>query len=269
MFAHIKRLLAATLCGGTLFGFAAFGGIHSASAEGNSALKALDDLVIMTEDYPPFNFRDSEGLKGVSTEIMREILRRTGRNVDEHTIELLPWARGYQLTLDKPGHALFSTTRTASREALFKWVGPFVPTVVGLIAKKERKLTLSQPDDLHKLRIGVVKDDIGHLLLKEIGMPEARVEPVLLNEQNYKKLFAGRIDAIAYETNVSNWRFRMMGINPDEYEVIYKLKSAELYLALHKDTPDAVVTTLQKGLDSIKEDGTYQSILQSYGLAQK
>ena len=229
----------------------------------SKAQSPLDGLTIMTEDYPPFNYSENGKLSGISTEIVVEMLKRSGSKKGLKDIQLLSWARGYAQTLEKPNHALFSTTRTTSREPLFKWVGPFVPTMVALIAKKNSKLTISDMKDLAKLRIGVVKDDIGHLLLKEAGVPQDRLEAVLLNEQNYRKLNAGRVDAIAYETNVTNWHFGKMGYDPDEFEVIHVLKRSDLYLALHKDTPDSIVTRLQALLDQIKQDGTYDKILKN------
>lgn len=231
---------------------------------GTRAQSPLDDLTIITEDYPPFNFEQDGKLKGISTEIVGELLKIGGSDKTIDDIKLISWARGYNLAQTEPNHALYSTTRTEKRETLFKWVGPFVPTVVGLIAKKERGLVISSADDLQKLRIGAVRDDIGHQLLLEVGMPTDRLEAVQFNDQNYKKLFSDRIDAIAYETTVSNWRIRNMGQNPEDFEVIHELRRAELYLALHKDTPDEIVTGLQKALDMIKRNGTYQAILDKY-----
>lgn len=239
-----------------------------AGAGNIQAQSPINQLKIMTEDYPPFNFQQDGTLAGISTEIVAELLRRSGSVQGVKDIKLLSWARGYTLTLNEPWHALYSTTRTQSREQLFKWVGPFVPTMVGLIARKDRHLTISAPKDLARLRIGVVKDDIGHLLLMEAGLPQDRMEPVVLNEQNFRKLEAGRVDAIAYETNVTNWHFRKMGYDPDQFEMIHLLKQSDLYLALHRNTPNSVVTLLQSHLDQMKTDGTHAKILKSYGLGK-
>ena len=241
-----------------------FAGLLAISAMPASAQSPIDDLTFMTEDYPPFNFKEDGKLRGVSTEIVVELFKRTGSKKTLEDIQLISWARGYKLTQEEPNNALYSTTRTESREKLFKWVGPFVPTVIGLIAKKERSFDIKSIEDVYKLRVGTVKDDIGHLLLEEAGMPAKRLEPVLYNEQNYKKLFADRIDAIAYEANVSTWRFKKLGKDPSQFEVIHELKRSDLYLALHKDTPDTIVELLQSELNKMKADGTYNAILAKY-----
>ncbi|MGI9388351.1 MAG: substrate-binding periplasmic protein [Methyloligellaceae bacterium] len=232
------------------------------------AKNELGSLAIMTEDYPPFNYRDGNQLHGMSVDIMMEICKRAKTGHQRSDIALLPWARGYNLTLKRSGHALFSTTRTEQREPLFKWVGPFVPTIVGLTAHKDRKLKIQSLDDLSRLRIGVVKDDVGQLQLQAKGVPDDRLEAVLTNEQNYRKLMAGRVDAICYETEVTKWGLRQLGANPADYEIVYELTQGNLYLALHRQTPNGVVVTLQDAFDSLVSDGSHQRIIASYSGAQ-
>lgn len=225
----------------------------------------LGSLKVMTEEYPPYNYKDGSGLSGISVEIMEEIFKRAGSGHNRGDIALLPWARGYNLTLQRPGHALFSTTRTQDREDLFKWVGPFVPTVIGLTAKKSRHLEIKTVHDLADIRIGVVKDDVGQLLLRAQGVPDDRIEPVLSNEQNFRKLMADRVDAISYETKVTRWGLQMRGADLDDYETVYELDRGQLYLALHHQTSDPVVARLQKAFDALVEDGTHSKILNQYG----
>ena len=219
---------------------------------------------IMTEDYPPYNFNDNGVLQGISVDIMAEMFNRLQSGHKRSSIELLPWARGYNLTLQSTDHALFSTTRTENRENIFKWVGPFVPTTVGLTALKSRNLNITSLEDLHKLRIGVVKDDVGQLLLQANGFPESHMDVVLSNEQNYHKLMAKRVDAIAYETEVTKWGLKQLRAEPSDFEVIYILKRSDLYLALNKNTPDVIVKRLQQVFDSIVADGTHKDILAKY-----
>ena len=188
----------------------------------------LSSLKFMTEDYPPYNYMQDGQLRGFSVDVVVEMFNRVDSGHARASIELLPWARGYNLTLQRAGHALFSTTRTADREELFKWVGPFVPTVVGLTAHKNRNIKIDTVEDLYSLRVGVVKDDVGQLLLKGIGFPEKRMEVVLSNNQNYRKLIAGRLDAIAYETEVTKWGLQQMNASPERYEVVHELKRSDL-----------------------------------------
>jgi len=96
----------------------------------------LDNFVIMTEQYPPYNFEQNGLLKGIATDIMVEMFKRDGSKKTIKDIQLLPWARGYKDVQDKPNTILFAMTRSAEREKMFKWVGPISPTKIVLHAKK-------------------------------------------------------------------------------------------------------------------------------------
>ncbi|MBZ0217275.1 MAG: transporter substrate-binding domain-containing protein [Fimbriimonadaceae bacterium] len=233
-------------------------GFHVFAASGITGLK------FMTEEYPPFNYRENGELQGISVEIMIEIFGRTNSGLTARNIELLPWARGYNLTLTKENHALFSTTRTAERETLFKWVGPFAANTIGLIARKDRNITVNTIDDIRGLKIGVVKDDVGHLLLRAAGMADSELDIVLTNDSNYKKLIAGRLDVISYATEVARWGLMNLGENPLDYDAVYELKRGDLYLALNPQTDDRVVAELQDAFDSMVTDGTHGEILSAH-----
>jgi polar amino acid transport system substrate-binding protein len=54
-------------------------------------------------------------------------------------IKVVPWAREYLMLQTQANIALFSTTRIAERESLFKWVGP--TNVVGWAIFKKKQPT--------------------------------------------------------------------------------------------------------------------------------
>ena len=79
-------------------------------------------LLILTENFPPFNFEDSAGVvAGQSTDIVQEIMRRTGQRGQ---IELLSWPDAYALATRGPNALLYSADRKPERDAFFKWAGP-------------------------------------------------------------------------------------------------------------------------------------------------
>ena len=53
---------------------------------------AATELQLYTEENPPLNFSRDGQVDGLSVEVVRELLRRTG---DSGTIYMVPWARGY------------------------------------------------------------------------------------------------------------------------------------------------------------------------------
>jgi len=230
--------------------------------------QTINDIDIMTEIYPPHNFKDEQGeLRGISVDVMTLMLARMHAQKGRKDIKLLPWSRGYRKVLSDNNSCLFSMTRTKSRENLFQWVGPIIKTRVVIIAKKDRHLVLNNFDDLKKIRIGVAIEDVGEQLLLAGGIDKKSLDRTggtnVLNK-SLKKLARGRIDAIAYEDNATLWGIKKSGLQQDAYEVAYVLLNSELYYAFNKQTDPKVVQAYQDALDSIKKDGSYQKIVNRY-----
>jgi polar amino acid transport system substrate-binding protein len=232
----------------------------------SSAMAAsVDDVVFMTEQYPPYNLEKDDEVTGIAVDILTLMLKRTGSALTRDDIQLLPWARGYKRVLSEPNTCLFSTTRTEEREDLFKWVGPIAPNKVGLIGKKESNMEISSTEDIAKYKIGTIIDDVAELHLVNAGIELDSLARVTSTVQNIKKLNLGRIDLWGYGENVAMWELKANGLNSADYEMVYVLDaSKELFFALNKDTPDSVIQELQSALDSIKQDGEYQKILDHY-----
>ena len=54
------------------------------------------DLKILTEEYAPFSFMENGKITGQATEVVRELLKRTG--TDNH-IQMGTWEEGYKAVL--------------------------------------------------------------------------------------------------------------------------------------------------------------------------
>lgn len=231
---------------------------------GSAAAASVDDIVFMTEQYPPYNLEDDNTLQGIAVDTLTLMFQRAGAKQTREDIKLLPWARGYKRVLSEPNTCLFSTTRTEEREELFKWVGPIAPNTVGLIARKESNIKISSADDIKKHKIGTIRDDVAEQYLTRAGISLDHLERVAETPLNIKKLNRGRIDLWAYGENVAMWELKANGFNPADYESVYVLDSKELYFACHKDTPDSVIQKLQAAIDTLKTDGEYEKILNRY-----
>jgi polar amino acid transport system substrate-binding protein len=231
---------------------------------GSAAAASVDDIVFMTEQYPPYNFKVDNKLQGISVDTLVLMLRRTGSKQTREDIKLLPWARGYKRVQTEPDTCLFSTTRSEDRERLFKWVGPVAPEAVGLVARKESNIRIDSVDDIEKHKIGTIRDDVAEQYLINAGISVDKMQRVAETVSNIRKLNRGRIDLWAYDENVAMWELRESGFNPADYESVYVLGSKNQYFACHKGTSDAVIQELQAALDALKADGEYEKILDRY-----
>jgi len=232
-----------------------------------SFAKEVDDITFMTENYPPYNFKQNDKIQGISVDILVLMLEKLKAKTSRQDIRMLPWARSYAYLHDVKNTALFSMTRTKHREEAFKWVGPIALTTISLIAKKSHHIKIESIKDIQKYKIGAIRDDIGEQLLRPLGVPSTHIEDVGGIDALYKlikMLDKERFDMLSYEQSVTAWEQKKRGFDSNDYEVVFKLKKASLYYAFHKETPNKLINELQTALDELKKEGKYQQIVNDY-----
>lgn len=228
----------------------------------------MPKINMYTEHYPPYNMKNKEGkLEGSSVEVLKAMLLQMKSDQRIEDVKLRSWAKSYIIAQKKKNAMVFSTTRTESREDLFKWVGPIATTTVGIIAPKSKKIKIDKIEDLNNYKVGAVLKDIGEIILLEGGVDKSNIQYVKGEDAinlSFNKMEKNRIDMFAYETNVALSNAKNEGFDPNKYEVIYTLKQGELYFAFNKETEDKVIQRWQEALDKIKKNGTYQKIMAKY-----
>lgn len=246
----------------TLLGILVILGIASAaqSETGNGA----DKLTILTENSGEDNYIAKDGqVAGHNVEIVREIMKRLGK---EYPIEPIPWARGYHMALNDPNTMLFTTTRIADREKLFKWVGPLHVSRYIFYGRKDYQKEIKTIDDARNVpAIGCVGEDVRQKILLKKGFKN--LEPYFglnANSQNLKKLMAGRIDLWISSPKELIETAKGIGIEQSELKEVLSLANYFNYMAFSIKTPDETVEKWQKTLDEIKADGTYAKIMSKY-----
>jgi len=241
-----------------------FVALFLATGFAHAQLPADYKVVLLTENFPPFNmavddknFARDDGIDGISADIVREMFKRAGI---DYTLTLrFPWDRLYRLTLDKPNYGLFSTTYTPERQPLFKWVGPLAKTGWVLLAAPGNDIKVSSLQDAAQYRIGAYKNDAVSQHLESQGLQPINA---LRDQENVKKLVRGQIDLWATTDPVGRYLAKqeeVSGLN-----TVLRFNDAELYLALNKDTPDEVVERLQKALNEMRTEGYIDDITENY-----
>ncbi|HLD65968.1 MAG TPA: ABC transporter substrate-binding protein [Pseudomonas sp.] len=239
-------------------------GLVLVASTARAELPADYKVVLLTENFPPFNmavddknFARDDGIDGISADVVREMFKRAGIG---YTLSLrFPWDRLYRLTLEKPNYGLFSTTYTDERKPQFKWVGPLAKTGWVLLAAPGSTLTVKDLKDAGQYQIGAYKNDAVSQHLESQGMKPINV---LRDQENVKKLAAGKIDLWATTDPVGRYLAKQEGVTG--LTTVLRFKDAELYLALNKDTPDEVVERLQKALDELRAEGFIEEITSNY-----
>jgi polar amino acid transport system substrate-binding protein len=217
-------------------------------------------LTIISEENPPFNFIKDGIPTGSSTEVVREIMRRLNLSAE---IQVMTWARAYQLALSQPNVILFSTARTKEREPLFDWVGPIYKVRFGFYARRGAGPYPSCLADAKKVgAIATYKDDVREQLLKSQGF--TNLDSSKSPHSNLKKLLSGRVDLWLYSNLGLRSVARQIGIDPNAVEMVLPFKDLYAYIAISKGTPQAVAQKWQATLDDMKREGTFRKISQQW-----
>lgn len=206
-------------------------------------------LRIVGEHLPPSSMMEGNVVVGRETLKVRGIMARADI---AYAIELLPWKRAYAQALRERDTCVFSTTRTAEREALFRWIGPLNEAEWVLYGLAERHLALRTLDDARGFVIGTVLGDARDDYLRQRGFNVAPVTQEWLNPQ---KLLLGRIDLWAVGLAVGSkpfagkdWESRVVPL--------LTFNRVQTYLACNLKVPEAQVAAMQRAAAAMRRDGS-------------
>jgi polar amino acid transport system substrate-binding protein len=217
-----------------------------------------EPLRFTTENYPPFNMSldDGETIIGISTEQLREALRRTGLSAQ---IVLYPWVRAYRMALDDADTCVYSTTRTPEREPSFKWVGPLVDNDWVLLARPENTKVLTRLEDVGEASIGTY---LGDAVSDYLHARNLNVTDATNDQQNAKKLALGRIEYWATGRLLGSYLTRQAQLPPFQEKLIFN--RTQMYLACNPSVPDKIIQALNHALSAMRADGTVARIEHKY-----
>ena len=231
--------------------------------------QSTEQIQYMTSPNPPYSFEKDGKLQGIAVEILLEMNKQTGQPLTLDEIKTVPWPRGYRTLEKTPNTSLFIMARTEQREKLFKWVGPIMDLTIGIVAPKDKKLKIETAGDLKGLRVGTIRDGAPEQLLLKTGFDVVDLDRAPSPEQNIKKLVGKRIDGLAFNIDSTFYTMKSMGINPDEYEIVYVLKKIQVYYAFNRETDDAFIDLMNATLADLKKKDDagksfHDSVVSSY-----
>lgn len=221
---------------------------------------AAEPLRLFTEEYPPINFSDNGKAAGLATEVVSEIMRRTGQSAP---ISVVPWARGYQEALLRPNTGLFVTMRTREREQLFKWVGPLTHNVTSFYALRRSFLSIKRIEEAREYgEIAVPRDWYSHQRLLAEGF--SNLTPVTGPAQVVSMLKLGRVKLMVLDNLSLNALLVQGDIQADEVQLLFSFMHSDTYIAFSLQTDDALISRWQRELEVMKGDGSFAAIYQKW-----
>lgn len=227
-----------------------------------SFLSEASTLRVVTAEFPPFQVIQPTGkVGGITTEIVENVIANAGY---QSNIKSYPWARTLKLGMRERDVLIYSIVRNSEREKLFKWIGVLAPYNVYFWKLKKRKdIKLTSIDNVKKYKVGAVNGDIKAQQLVKMGFVSGvNLDFVASDQQNVRRLFAGKIDLMPFDEVSFRYSVATEGLDFSLVEKVIYLDgiSHELYLAASLGISDDVVEKLRMSLNAFKKTDKYYRI---------
>jgi len=224
-------------------------------------------LKVITEDFAPFNYLENKKVTGFTTEIVKELIKRTGVLIERDKILLWPWKRAYDTALNENNVLLFTTTRTPQRENLFNWVGPIYPREQWMFRLKSRKdIIIRSLEEAKQYKTVEVEDSANFNTFIRHGFePHKNLFIVTTWDSKIHMLLAGRVDFASFLPLEMAYRMKQLGKKFDLVEKQFLISGEfKYYLAFSKGTSLGLVDKFKNAFNEMKQDGFYDKILTKY-----
>lgn len=230
-----------------------------------SASYAAEEILIVTEEWPPYNYSEDGKIAGFSTEIVQNLLEIMKKNYE---IQILPSMRSSHTLNTRPHTMMFSMFRTPERESQYKWIGPLVDASIYFYKRKDSNIKIERLEDMKNANLnvccrqaGLVRNLLGEKGFHNLDATATKSLPI------YQKLLAGRCDLAISDTDLGV-RYNLKFINVKMDDVLEKIPilifEAGLYIVGSKDISDEEIQQWQSALETLKASGVYEKIFQKY-----
>jgi polar amino acid transport system substrate-binding protein len=222
-------------------------------------------IQVVTEHLPPFQIGTPTKILGFATEIVTTAISSTPYTFK---ISIHPWARSYNMALNKKNTCIYSMARTPERENKFIWVNTIAERNVSLIGLTERNLNINSFEDAKKYMTAVIRDDVTHQLLVKKGFKEGINLFVVNNTHSLLMLLSKRksIDLILADGYTIKYRAQFNKLDPNIFENVYQLnkKPLDYYFACNLNTPLAIIKQLRQSINKMKVNGQIDKIISEW-----
>ncbi|WP_415716820.1 substrate-binding periplasmic protein [Maridesulfovibrio sp.] len=221
------------------------------------------ELTILTDNWPPYNFKKDNRIVGISTELIEAALQKSKV---KYKIKLYPFKRALITVKNTPNTMLFTVARIPQREEYFAWIGPIYPREVNLYRLKNRTdIKIESVADIRRYRTGVLSGGSVELFFIEHSFHAEDYSLVIKSDQLLKMLFKKRVDLIPGDPNDLAYQMKELGYKYSEIEIAYPLSTeGAYYMVANKKTSHKLIKRIQECLDEIIETGSRDKIINKY-----
>jgi polar amino acid transport system substrate-binding protein len=227
---------------------------------------AEEELLVVTEQFPPFNFLEGNTVKGLSTRIVRKLLERAHLN---YKLELVPWKRAYNTTLNRPNTLIYTIAKTELRKDKFHWIGKISNRKVSLFRLRSRqdlaRMTLEAAKE--NAKIASVQGDASTEKIIEIGFAVKNITMIrdlTTSNLSMKHVINGRSDYFPMNPYSLKYRIKA-GDVPDLFAEQFVIHNADgYYIAANIETDAEILEALRDSYKRLAQEGFINKVINEY-----
>ena len=227
---------------------------------------AAKDLLIIGQDYPPFNWMDAGTVKGGMVDVLRKACEKLKFNCK---FSIVPLARGMPMLEDGSADAVMSLIPNAERAVYAQFSPTLVVQNMGYFALKGKAKPMTSLSDLSGWTVGAVR---GSASLRMAREHQKQVKDLVLveevsNETLINKLLGERYGdkgAVMSGDAVLGFNARRAHV---ALEMLWSAEPQGFTTAFSKKSVDAqTFADITKTLEAMKKSGELKALLDKYAL---
>jgi ABC-type amino acid transport substrate-binding protein len=208
--------------------------------------------------YPPFESSPRGAPKGFDIDLMNEIGKRAGFEVEYENVRFDSILRG--IDADLFDAAISAMTITKEREQQIDFSDPYFNADQALLVGSDSEI--QSVDDLTESSVGVQAGSTGQIKAEEL-LDDERIEeitPFRTIGEAFAALEEGKIEGVIYDLSATH---RKIVANGGEIRFVESISTGEQYgIAFPTDSP--LVDPVNRALVEIKDDGTYDKLYEKW-----
>ncbi len=236
-----------------------------------------EELVAPWEPWKPYSYIDTSGnLVGLDVEMMRAIVKNMDNNGERYTLEYIKmhWARVlYSLNIGERIHFAAGGAITPKRAKIMNFSEPYRAETYAIYILKKDLAKFSGVKvwtDIipMKFRLGTVRGynygDSFKKVLESDKKFAKRIQMVVSDQLNIKKLLAGRIEGFIGQTIVTPLEMKKNKLKDKIVKLVIVESFDVVVMFSKKSVSKDVIRSFNKSLRQVKSNGTIDKIMKKY-----
>ena len=222
-------------------------------------------LVGVDDNYPPMEFKDSDGKTTIGFDV--DVAKELGKRLGKSDVQFVSndWTGIFQaLEINKFDVIISSVSINEERQKEHSLTKPYIANKQVIVTKKSTT-DIKSTDDLNGKKVGLqagsTSEDFCRDLIKNKKMVENDMSTYPLVTQPFMDLDAGRLDAVICDIVVAKY---YIANNKDKYTLTWESADAEPMALCFKKKDTELRDKANQILDDMQADGTMKKISEKW-----